>query len=553
MGSSAGETRGLGRAVDPALGEVMTVARSPWRGAAGFAALSLVTLLLGLWWASNLAQRSPGGGFVVGVVTLFVSGALATGIVLPLRVRLIVGDFGMRVPHGPPVLWSDVAAMAFDPVTRTVDYWQFRGPRPTWRRRAERPRLPDGFVLATEDLVDDRLIEPTPWRLPLSGYRQPPDEVRALIETRYRAALACKQASWIPATRHERRATEPGPPSSDVIVPVNVADESGSRTASPSQARLSALLEELEAGPRWLILTRLDDSDDAWALEYRDGPADGLWQAFTDDGRLAERVLAGWASRTPGWSDDLDWELDRSWSATDGEVASLAGPGVQPVCDGTIPLDTPVPRDTWGGQPAQDLSSLVDRYRLRHGRSPDLGPYVVVPERAGRSIFLLLFWLAAGLLCVLEFAYAHDSDCVTRGATRYCGEGASGAIRVEFLALAVTCLAVAAVVLWRLLFRRPGLTLGTIGLENRTGRLRTQRIRWADVIDLRVQDRWEWWVHRAWVMKATAPGDWITIRTSGLRLPSSVVEAQIEALVAAHRPVRRRRTKSLEEDSAPGA
>ncbi len=206
--------------------------------------------------------------------------------------------------------------------------------------------------------------------------------------------------------------------------------------------------------------------------------------------------------------------------------------------------------DEWTGQPPSDLAAYVDGDRVRQGHSPELGVYVELREPAWRGIALLLPWLAVGLLSVLEFAGARYSDCWTYRVS-YCGEGVPGATRVAILVFAIACLAVAAAYLWRLLVRRPGLVLGTQGFENRTGRLRAQRVRWADVVEVRVQDRWDWWVHRAWIMEASAPGRWITIRTSGLGLPPSIVEAEIQTVAAAHRDQSARQARHAEPEASP--
>jgi len=216
---------------------------------------------------------------------------------------------------------------------------------------------------------------------------------------------------------------------------------------------------------------------------------------------------------------------------------------------GATPLHTLVPGDECDWQPRTDLSALLDATDSRQGHSSELGTYVELRELSGRSFLLMVAWLIGGILCLLEFAAATHSECTTRGGVTYCGEGVAGAGRGAFLVFAMACLAVAAVYLWRLLFRHPGLTLGTLGFENRTGRLRTQRVRWADVADVRVQDRWDWWIHRVWVRTVDGAG-WITIRTGGLGLPPADVEAEIQGLAAARRPVPGRRTSSRVDDGS---
>jgi len=225
---------------------------------------------------------------------------------------------------------------------------------------------------------------------------------------------------------------------------------------------------------------------------------------------------------------------------------------VHPALDRALPVETLDPVDPWDGHPPTDLSAVLDAVGSRQGHASDLGRYVELPEPSGRSFVLMLPWLVAGILCLLEFANASYSGCTTRGGVRYCGETVAGATRAELFVFGVTCLVVAAAYLWRLLFRHPGLVLGILGFENRTGRLRTQRVRWADVADVRVQDRWDWWVHRAWVRTIDGTG-WITIRTSGLGLPPSVVEAEIQGLAAARRPVDRRHPRATDVDPAPPA
>ena len=101
---------------------------------------------------------------------------------------------------------------------------------------------------------------------------------------------------------------------SEPVLRVETAD--GVRCDDPPSERLFELLDGLCPGNQYLILDRIgapnDEyymqvyrEDDSFVIEYRDGGADRHYETYTDDVRIAHRVLAGWALDDAGWRNVL--------------------------------------------------------------------------------------------------------------------------------------------------------------------------------------------------------------------------------------------------------
>jgi hypothetical protein len=106
---------------------------------------------------------------------------------------------------------------------------------------------------------------------------------------------------------------------SEPVLRVETAD--GARCDDPPSERLFELLDALCPGNQYLILDRLgapnDEyymqvfrEDDSFVIEYRDGDAGRHYETYTDDVRVAHRILSGWALNDSDWRDVLDF---RPW------------------------------------------------------------------------------------------------------------------------------------------------------------------------------------------------------------------------------------------------
>lgn len=97
---------------------------------------------------------------------------------------------------------------------------------------------------------------------------------------------------------------------------------SGRAYDAPTGALLLRLLGELGPGNQFLIVDRLDatndqhymqvylETDGTFVIEYRAGAADHHYEAVTADLRDVHTVLTGWATDAPGWRDACTW---RRW------------------------------------------------------------------------------------------------------------------------------------------------------------------------------------------------------------------------------------------------
>lgn len=101
------------------------------------------------------------------------------------------------------------------------------------------------------------------------------------------------------------------------------AETAGGRSYdAPTGALLFRLLGELGPGNQFLIVDRLDASNDqhymqvyreidgTFVVEYREGAADHHFETVAADLRDVHAALTGWAAGTPGWRKSFRW---RQW------------------------------------------------------------------------------------------------------------------------------------------------------------------------------------------------------------------------------------------------
>ncbi len=157
-----------------------------------------------------------------------------------------------------------------------------------------------------------------------------------------------------------------------------------------------------------------------------------------------------------------------------------------------------------------------------------------------RSLLVIGFWLATGIVLLLLLSRSSSTDCsLVPGSLRACEDAAQENL-VWTALLALVCLASAAIFTWRRLFRRPGLRLDEVGFENRTQVFRVQPVRWQDVRTLHRSRRHLFWQTMDVGLKHSVVPEgrptFTTIGLSGLSKTPGEIEAEMtDRVEQAHR------------------
>jgi hypothetical protein len=102
---------------------------------------------------------------------------------------------------------------------------------------------------------------------------------------------------------------------------LRATEASGDSWDDPDDDKLTALVGDLDAGNRFLVVERHDrasvwqhylqvyvSDDGAYAVEFREGGPERHFRAHTPDPVRAAKTLVAWASDDPAWKDGLTWQ-----------------------------------------------------------------------------------------------------------------------------------------------------------------------------------------------------------------------------------------------------
>lgn len=172
--------------------------------------------------------------------------------------------------------------------------------------------------------------------------------------------------------------------------------------------------------------------------------------------------------------------------------------------------------------------------------SRELGEYVDYRERWDRSLFVIVVWLAIGTVA----AIVGQIPSVLAGTVCHNYRGYHYCVPADqdwwaYTWIAVAAFGLAAIFIARQ-FRRPGVRVGELGLDCRTGMVHFWHVSWDEVgyVDPSHRGRFRQTMKVALLPKAI-PHDWDSIshvvRLSGLSDPPWLVEKQIDDRLAASR------------------